>query len=146
MSAVLNRPTSGATVFSTMDHDALGVGRARHAVVDWLRARGINADLVERVELLSSELVTNALRYTEGRVEVRLDDLDGDVLLEVLDESEDLPSVVDAGPDDTRGRGLALVAALADDWGASRREDSSGRGRPAGKVVWTRISRDRRSA
>jgi len=81
-----------------------------------------------------SELVTNAIRHTFGAVQLGLADVDGDVLVEVFDESLRVPSVVDAGDDATSGRGLAIVAALSRGWGA---EELARDGR-VGKVVWAR--------
>ncbi|WP_438828006.1 ATP-binding protein [Streptomyces tropicalis] len=56
---------------------------------------------------------------TEDRVRVTVADADGA-----------LPGARTAGADDESGRGLALVAALADDWGAARRACG------VGKEVW----------
>ncbi|MEW2520246.1 ATP-binding protein [Actinacidiphila alni] len=62
---------------------------------------------------------------------------DGCVRVEVHDsrgeeEGERRPRVCEPGAADVRGRGLLIVAALADGWGVEGRE-------PFGKVVWARF-------
>ncbi|WP_079125622.1 ATP-binding protein [Streptomyces lushanensis] len=105
------------------------VGRARealHAHFDLPEEPG------ETAALLLSELVTNALRHGSppGReIAVTLRRGDGLLRVEVEDAGDLLPRPRDPGPDDECGRGLALVAALADDWGVAPR------GGP-GKRVW----------
>ncbi len=81
-------------------------------------------------ELLVSELVTNAQLHGNGVDLVTLSY--GDILVcEVRDLRPDLPVRREPDPGaDEYGRGLQLVAALADDWGAYR--DGSDRG----KTVW----------
>ncbi|MFE3828861.1 ATP-binding protein [Streptomyces sp. NPDC059092] len=105
------------------------VGRARHV----LRARiGLAGDTGATAALLLSELVTNALRHGSppGReIAVTLFRADGLFRVEVEDAGESLPSPRVPGADDECGRGLALVAALADDWGVAPR-------RGPGKRVW----------
>ncbi|MFM9368124.1 ATP-binding protein [Streptomyces sp. Da 82-17] len=106
------------------------VSRARRFV------REATLDLVpgERVEeilVCVSELATNALQHTPpGRMfRVGLT-LTPDVLhLEVHDAGGGTPQVREASEDDDRGRGLLLVAMLADDWGTTRRDGP-------GKIVW----------
>ncbi|MFJ8361358.1 ATP-binding protein [Streptomyces sp. NPDC093984] len=48
----------------------------------------------------------------------------------MTDANDTLPTPRDASPDDESGRGLTLVAALADDWGAEPRPGG------IGKTVW----------
>ena len=88
------------------------------------RLRGLARDtvgpvLVEDVVLAASELVTNALRYTDGMVEVAAWHApDGAWRVEVADESALLPvlQAVVAMRQPT-GRGLRIVQALASSWG-----------------------------
>jgi anti-sigma regulatory factor (Ser/Thr protein kinase) len=78
--------------------------------------------------LLTSELVSNAIRHAASRLalDVRCEpDL---VRIEVHDADERLPVVRSPGPDAVGGRGLLLVESLARRWGA---EPERG-----GKVVW----------
>jgi len=85
------------------------------------------ASMVETTQLLASELVTNAIRYAEGPVTLRLIK-EGALVCEVLDNSPALPKLQHAARDDERGRGLQIVSKLSGRWGARRT--------PAGKVVW----------
>jgi anti-sigma regulatory factor (Ser/Thr protein kinase) len=82
--------------------------------------------------LLTSELVTNAIRH--GRPEVTLVVALAPSALTVIvtDTSPDLPPVVPRNPhpDSLTGRGLVIVDALADQWGITPQP-----ARP-GKAVW----------
>jgi anti-sigma regulatory factor (Ser/Thr protein kinase) len=85
------------------------------------------AELVETMELLVSELVTNALVHGAGTIWLRL--IRGPMLLcEVGDDGPELPYVCDAADTDESGRGLQLVSCLATAWGSYRTA--------TGKVVW----------
>ncbi|MGK5629013.1 SpoIIE family protein phosphatase [Streptomyces sp. URMC 123] len=89
-------------------------------------------DLSDSVELLISEVVTNAVRYAERPITLRL--LRTDVLrCEVGDDVPQLPRLRQARPSDEGGRGLYLVNKLARRWGATRLS--------TGKVVWFELSR-----
>ncbi|MET9347686.1 ATP-binding protein, partial [Streptomyces termitum] len=84
-------------------------------------------ELTDSVELLISEVVTNAVRYAERPVALRL--LKTDVLrCEVVDDSPLLPRLWPPGQAGERGWGLFLVNRLARRWGATRLS--------GGKVVW----------
>ncbi|MGK5446467.1 SpoIIE family protein phosphatase [Streptomyces radiopugnans] len=95
---------------------------ARRALERWELA-----DLTDSVELLVSEVVTNAVRYAERPITLRL--LRTDVLrCEVGDDVPQLPRLRQARATDEGGRGLYLVNRLARRWGATRLS--------TGKVVW----------
>ncbi|MFE7809564.1 SpoIIE family protein phosphatase [Streptomyces sp. NPDC057430] len=101
-------------------------GRARRLARRAL-ARWDLEELSDSVELLISEVVTNAVRYAERPVTLRL--LRTDVLrCEVGDDSPQLPRQRRARDTDEGGRGLFLVNRLARRWGATRLS--------GGKVVW----------
>jgi anti-sigma regulatory factor (Ser/Thr protein kinase) len=78
--------------------------------------------------LLTSELVTNALLYARTPMKLRLRRRPGLVRVEVADEGAGAPVRRRYNSDASTGRGLALVEALADDWGV---EPDNG-----GKRVW----------
>jgi anti-sigma regulatory factor (Ser/Thr protein kinase) len=84
-------------------------------------------DLIPTTELLVSELVTNAVKYSRGDVTLRLVN-ERALVCEVIDNSGALPRLRQAGGDDENGRGLQVVRQLAHRWGARRT--------PTGKVVW----------
>ncbi|GAA4667337.1 SpoIIE family protein phosphatase [Streptomyces youssoufiensis] len=88
-------------------------------------------ELTDPVELLVSEVVTNAVRYAERPITLRL--LRTDVLrCEVGDDVPQLPRLRQARPSDEGGRGLYLVNRLARRWGATRLS--------TGKVVWFELA------
>ncbi|MEZ0091040.1 ATP-binding protein [Streptacidiphilus sp. EB129] len=73
-------------------------------------------DLIDSAEMLVSELVTNALRYGCGPVDLTLA-LTGQCLrIAVTDEGTSLPAPREAGEDAQSGRGLSIVETLADSW------------------------------
>ena len=79
--------------------------------------------------LLTSELVTNAIRYEKGEtVTLAIDGSQGQLRVDVHDSSYDIPVVLDNPGDAETGRGLMLVATLSDEWGFYRT--------PAGKAVY----------
>ncbi|WP_345616920.1 SpoIIE family protein phosphatase [Streptomyces ziwulingensis] len=99
---------------------------ARRALVRW----GLE-ELTDSVELLVSEVVTNAVRYASRPVTLRL--LRTDVLrCEVGDDVPQLPRLRQARATDEGGRGLYLVNRLARRWGATRLS--------TGKVVWFELN------
>jgi len=99
------------------------------------------ADLSGDTELLASELVANAVEHANGQsidfVLRRLADADGQaaVTCEVSDSSPILPRAREASPDAERGRGLAIVTALASASGV--------RASPAGKTTWFTLALSR---
>lgn len=107
---------------------------ARWLVSDLLRDAGTDPDAVDTAALLTTELVSNAIRHTgdELTLTVRLES--GVLRVGVADTSHRRPQLVQAGSRDTSGRGLHLVAALADRWGV----DPDGRG--LGKTVWYELA------
>jgi anti-sigma regulatory factor (Ser/Thr protein kinase) len=78
-------------------------------------------------QLLVSELVTNAIRYTHGPVSLRLL-LERTLTCEIADSSPALPRMRYAARDDESGRGLQIVSQLSLRWGARRTA--------GGKIVW----------
>lgn len=81
--------------------------------------------------LAVSELVANAVLHARSDVTVRVFQVPGGVRVEVHDASPRQPAPRSYPSDATTGRGLALVAALARNWGV---EPTT-----AGKAVWCEI-------
>ncbi|MBO8195506.1 SpoIIE family protein phosphatase [Streptomyces oryzae] len=79
-------------------------------------------------ELILSELVTNAIRYGSEPIRVRLLH-QSSLTCEVSDGSSTSPHLRRAAATEEGGRGLFLVAQLAERWGT--------RYTPYGKVMWT---------
>ncbi|MFF7747996.1 SpoIIE family protein phosphatase [Streptomyces sp. NPDC007971] len=110
----------------TLPREPRSVGRAR----EYARAQLVSWDmepLVDTTELLVSELVTNALRYGEGEIRLRLL-LDRTLVCEVWDSGLVQPRRRRARDTDEGGRGLQLVGLLSAAWGSRRT--------PRGKTVW----------
>jgi serine phosphatase RsbU (regulator of sigma subunit)/anti-sigma regulatory factor (Ser/Thr protein kinase) len=127
--ARLRRIPSDHVVSWTLPSELTSASKARSLVRRPLRRWGL-ADLVPTTELLVSELVTNAVRYAQGKIGLRLI-LEGGLVCEVLDESAALPRLRHPDDSDERGRGLQVVSQLAQRWGARRAG--------AGKVVWCEL-------
>ena len=109
-----------------LEPQAQTAGRARRLVRQALRRWDLEEQL-DSAELLVSEIVTNAVRYAERPITLRL--LRTDVLrCEVGDDAPLLPRMRHAAPEEEGGRGLYLVNRMAQRWGATRLG--------AGKVVW----------
>jgi anti-sigma regulatory factor (Ser/Thr protein kinase) len=100
---------------------------ARRAVTAILVGWGFgDQDWLDDASVLTSELVTNAVRYGSGSVELRVQAHADRVIVSAADGSSVIPRR--RGADDAGGRGLAVIEALADRWGV---EDHEG-----GKRVW----------
>lgn len=96
---------------------------------------GATTDALDMLELLASELATNAVRYgTEpgDSIRVVVDAEPGRCRLEVHDTRRKRPKVRPASDERGRGRGLHLVGLLAESWGAADRE--------FGKIVWAVVT------
>ena len=109
------------------------VADARRAVGDWCLGWQLG-HLVDSMELLVSELVTNAILHATGPVQVRGDYNGTRVRVEVHDHDPAPPQahVTPASALDEHGRGLQLVAMLADSWGNIRTSD--------GKAIWIELA------
>ncbi|MEV6197633.1 SpoIIE family protein phosphatase [Streptomyces sp. NPDC051920] len=102
------------------------VGEVRASVSRQLARWGLD-ELAFTTELILSELVTNAIRYGNGPIRVRML-LDRALICEVFDGSNTSPHLRYAATTDEGGRGLFLVAQLTERWGT--------RYTPEGKVIW----------
>lgn len=75
-----------------------------------------DAPATDDLVLIVSELVTNAVRAGARTIEVRINTGVNQLDLQVTDDAEGWPAPRDAGPDEQGGRGLSIVAQLADSW------------------------------
>ncbi|GJF33925.1 hypothetical protein KNE206_66250 [Kitasatospora sp. NE20-6] len=105
------------------------VAPARAAAARRLEDWGM-AESAFGVELIVSELVTNAVRYAGGPVGLRLI-RDRVLVCEVTDPSNTQPRLRRARSTDEGGRGLFLVAQLSSRWGS--------RYGPSGKTIWAEL-------
>jgi anti-sigma regulatory factor (Ser/Thr protein kinase) len=109
----------------TLPHVPSSATRARRALVDHLGHSGIPDDTVDDAEIAISELVGNAVRHARPRADGSLIarwQIDVDNLrIDVVDGgSENAPELHVSTDDESFGRGLAIVAALAREWGVER--------------------------
>ncbi len=109
--------------------------RARSFTARQLRAAGMQGVATDLGLLLISELATNALRHAGTEFEVEVAPTARGVRVAVSDDDPRRPRepLVLPGPDAEGGRGLAIVARLADRWGVE--------GDPLGKTVWFELDR-----
>ncbi|WP_367318974.1 SpoIIE family protein phosphatase [Streptomyces sp. HUAS ZL42] len=106
--------------------DPAAVKTVRDSVNGKLAEWGLD-ELVFATELILSELVTNAIRYGGSPVHVRVM-RDHSLICEVFDSSSTSPHLRHAAMTDEGGRGLFLVAQLAERWGT--------RYTSTGKIIW----------
>ncbi len=107
--------------------DPAAVGTIRTAVSKQLGDWGLD-DLAFTTELIVSELVTNAIRYVGGPIQVRVI-RDRALTCEVSDTGHTSPNLRHAASDDEGGRGLFIIAQMTHHWGT--------RYTPSGKTIWT---------
>jgi anti-sigma regulatory factor (Ser/Thr protein kinase) len=130
--------SSSTEVTFRLPRSRQSVPRARAALHAVLGGWGVDQGALESAELVLSELVTNALRVpvpSDRQVGVRIAraPADGLLRLEVSDAGTGKPEVRFPGDEETGGRGLLLVEALAHRWGV---EEGAG---GTGKTVWAEL-------
>ncbi|MFE3548207.1 SpoIIE family protein phosphatase [Streptomyces kronopolitis] len=118
----------GADHVATWDlpSDPAIVSDARTHAHEQLAIWGLE-DAAFATELIVSELVTNAIRYGKGPIRLRMI-RQATLICEVFDASSTAPHLRRARTFDEGGRGLLLVAQLADRWGTRHTRE--------GKVIW----------
>ncbi|WBB59560.1 SpoIIE family protein phosphatase [Streptomyces sp. WMMC500] len=137
MALVILRRTAGDTAqpggrlrqyIPASDPDALSA--ARHMIRSAVRSWGAG-ERADEIELVSDELITNALLHTDGPAVVTIRPLstpEPRLRVEVEDRSSALPHRREPGEAGVSGRGLLLVDMLADVWGVESRGND--------KCVW----------
>ncbi|MET8895975.1 SpoIIE family protein phosphatase [Streptomyces albogriseolus] len=134
-------------VEATLSGSPLAPGSARallrKALTEWAQLAVDGADLLtgrvgDDAALVASELVTNAVVHagTDVHLTCRLEEDAGALVVEVADRHPSRPPGDDAAQTPAHdtpeyGRGLRLVAALAESWGVTYRAGS--------KTVWARL-------
>jgi anti-sigma regulatory factor (Ser/Thr protein kinase) len=114
-----------ATIQASFEAKTASVARARLLVRS--SHAEITSEMLERIELVVSEFASNAVVHAKTPFDVRL--IIGDPMrIEVTDGSSQPPLVRKPVLPGLDGRGLLIVAAVADRWDYELIED--------GKVVW----------
>jgi anti-sigma regulatory factor (Ser/Thr protein kinase) len=124
---------SGSTLRRRLPPSAESAGVARWLVNDLLRDL-VDEDTRDTAALLTTELVSNAIRHTRDELVVTVRVAGGRLRVGVADSSHRRPQLVQVGGRDTSGRGLHLIDAMADRWGV----DPDDRG--LGKTVWFELA------
>ena len=88
----------------------------------------VDPDLVHTATLLVSEIAANVVEHARTDYEVRVRQSGQILRVDVADGSSVIPALRDLAVDADRGRGLQLLAGLADAWGVEEA--------PTGKEVW----------
>lgn len=110
----------------------IDISQARHAVAEHLHGVGAAETVVEDAILVTSELLTNATLHAVPPIELRVIGDETEIRIEVHDHASYEPRKQRPDAEDEHGRGLQIVAALADRWGT--------RPTNAGKTVWCVLS------
>ena len=109
-----------------LPRDPAAVAGARKVAGEQLATWGLE-ETAFATELIVSELVTNAIRYGDAPIQLRLI-RDSTLICEVSDGSGTAPHMRRARVFDEGGRGLLLVAQVSERWGS--------RQTPTGKTIW----------
>ncbi len=105
-------------------------GVARRDVKQWLASRGVAAAVIESVELVVSELVTNSVEHTDSAPELEMTRRADSVRVSVRDGDERGPVARSGGAGG--GFGLQIVTQMTSAWGWERVD--------GGKVVWADVA------
>lgn len=93
--------------------------------------------IADDVRLATSEMVTNVIAHPDGGGETRAWDPKPGVPFRVeVEDHDQAPPVISARQKGVGGRGLAIVAAVSDEWGSEPNPD--------GKIVGAEFDRDKR--
>ncbi|MDG9728093.1 MULTISPECIES: ATP-binding SpoIIE family protein phosphatase [unclassified Streptomyces] len=103
--------------------------RARAFASGVLTSWRFPTDLHDLGVLATSELVANSLQHGTPPMRLRLRRTDRRLIVEVTDGDDHLPRRRRAEPADESGRGIAIVATIASNWGSRRTPGG-------GKAVW----------
>ena len=113
-----------------LEPDRAAPTNARRFARLWASSEGFPKMVVDDIELVVTELVTNAILHGEPPIEVDLTNTAGKVRGQVTDGSTVLPRHIPA-PDERGGFGLRIVDSRTACWGVTPH--------PTGKSVWFEI-------
>jgi anti-sigma regulatory factor (Ser/Thr protein kinase) len=124
---------SAIEVRTVLNPHPTSVGAARRFVRDVLMSRQVAGPVVETVELLTSEVVTNAIIHGRSGPVVAVHVKERAIRVAVGDVSPELPVRRLGRLDDVSGRGVIIVEQLASAWGVERERNGS-------KRVWFEVA------
>jgi anti-sigma regulatory factor (Ser/Thr protein kinase) len=124
------RGSPRAQAAATFPDTPAAVAQSRQFVRDMLVVWDAD-DLTDIAELLTSELVTNAIRHAMTNVDLHLAWSPPTLRIAVHDQAHAAPVMVET-PDEHGGFGLHLITALAHTLGVEHQPD--------GKTVWCQIT------
>lgn len=115
------------------------IRHGRTFAVQCARELGAARDTLAVVELLASEVITNAVKFggERGTVAVRVVPDGGFLRIEVSDDSDVDPRIDADRPAHLGGHGMKLIALLAAEWGVRHHDGTYG------KTVWMTVALDR---
>ena len=118
-----------------LERERRSVTFARRWVMRQAAEVGVRGDAQAVVELLTSELVANALHHgpPDGQISVETAVVDGALHITVCDDGEAAPVVRNPPATAEGGRGMMLVDMLARTWGTTPLPDG-------GKAVWFTVA------
>lgn len=105
---------------------------ARAVALDW--AQGREEELTFALELVVSELVTNAVRHGSGPITLTLSEMASGVRVGVHDHGLGMPVAGRPGPRSPGGRGLGVIDRLSSAWGVEPAHSNGG------KTVWAIVT------
>lgn len=119
-------------------HEPASAAVVRHEIALDLDLHGVDDDVIQDVALVATELVGNAVRHgttcsdAQSAWTVAWSISPDEIVISVEDPNEAaMPVMRHAAPDAPNGRGLAIVTALASEWGVEPTE--------CGKRVWAKV-------
>jgi len=122
-------------------HDVDAPRGARRFVRSVLTRWKVSAGIIERAELLASELVSNAFMYGHGSIRVLVASTGGEragfpgaFRVEVCNTGRGHPSVRHPTPEEVSGRGLQIVEELSGAWGSVTNDGET--------IVWFEMPAD----
>ena len=121
-----------AAMTTHLDNDLGSARKARRFVREALARWECDQD-VDVINLLVSELVTNAVVHADSAADIAVRLTDTAVRISVADAGDGMPERTEAPANATSGRGVGLVDSLASAWGIERL--------PVGKTIWFEVPR-----
>lgn len=103
----------------------------RRSLVELGALAGVSVAVAEDLALVLTEMVNNAVSAGAGAIHVALTEPPPHLQVHVTDDADGVPVLGDAATDDTHGRGLAIIQAIAAKWGYTTGT--------ASKTVWARF-------